>query len=188
MSRFALLGGPRPGWAAAASIAPAMSRSGLAVSAGACGGSAACLCACGAGWVHVRERRLGAAREQRTGAARCSLGARTPVHVCSVILWITRHCSWLTGNLIKELPDQIFDKTVKLTELCVDSHRLAGHARGGAPATPMWRPQCEGACAAAWNWGFMRAPVRRSAFESSAWCLLGACMGASLYNRPRRCP
>ena len=99
---------------------------------------------------------------------------------CARALWlnvlITRHRSELLNNRITELPAQIFDKNINLWQLCVDSHRLAGHVRGGAPATPMLRAQCEGACAAAWNWGVMRAPVRRSAFESSAGCLLGACM------------
>jgi len=35
---------------------------------------------------------------------------------------IMRHCSVLHDNLIKELPDQTFDKNVELTILCVDSH------------------------------------------------------------------
>ena len=74
---------------------------------------------------HAREPRPNAARAQRTGAARCSLGASTHVHVhvCSVLLVIMRHCSYLDNNLIKELPAKIFDKNVKLTWLCVDSHR-----------------------------------------------------------------
>ena len=84
-----------------------------------------CLRACGAGWVHAREPRPDAARERRTGAARCSLGARNVhVHVCSVVLVrvIMRHCSVLENNRITELPDQTFDKNVELTILCVDSH------------------------------------------------------------------
>jgi len=64
--------------------------------------------------------------------------------VCSVVLGIMRHCSHLKNNLIKELPDQIFDKNVKLGWLCVNSHRLASHVRGGAPAKVHVAPAVRG--------------------------------------------
>ena len=88
------------------------------VSAGAFVCVVACLCMCTAAvWVPAWKPRADAARERQNGAACCSLCARMHVRVCSVVVVIMRHCSYLYNNLIKELPDQIFDINIGLTLL-----------------------------------------------------------------------